>query len=147
VIASHSIVAERQAELVLVFNSTVTAVPKKKNTTAVCLPEFPGLDFDTLCRFIRVTFFMAAADEGLKALILVGGFGTRLRPLTFTKPKPLVEFANQSIVLHQIEALAKVRADARHSLIAAHCTVQMHRGSAGWRQGGGTCHWVQSGRN
>jgi len=49
-----------------------------------------------------------AADEGLKALILVGGFGTRLRPLTFTKPKPLVEFANKSIVLHQIEALAKV---------------------------------------
>ena len=51
---------------------------------------------------------MAAADEGIKALILVGGFGTRLRPLTFTKPKPLVEFANKSIVLHQIEALAKV---------------------------------------
>lgn len=52
---------------------------------------------------------MAAADEGYKALILVGGFGTRLRPLTFTKPKPLVEFGNKSIVLHQIEALAKVR--------------------------------------
>mmetsp|Transcript_20063 Transcript_20063/g.34327 ORF Transcript_20063/g.34327 Transcript_20063/m.34327 type:complete len:374 (+) Transcript_20063:65-1186(+) len=41
----------------------------------------------------------------LKALILVGGYGTRLRPLTFTKPKPLVEFANKPILFHQIDAL------------------------------------------
>jgi mannose-1-phosphate guanylyltransferase len=44
----------------------------------------------------------------MKALILVGGFGTRLRPLTFSKPKPLVDFINKPIVLHQIEALVKV---------------------------------------
>eukprot|EP00004_Rigifila_ramosa_P015000 TRINITY_DN3455_c0_g1_i1.p1 TRINITY_DN3455_c0_g1~~TRINITY_DN3455_c0_g1_i1.p1 ORF type:complete len:359 (+),score=74.60 TRINITY_DN3455_c0_g1_i1:48-1124(+) len=44
----------------------------------------------------------------MRALILVGGFGTRLRPLTLSKPKPLVEFANMPMVLHQIEALRKV---------------------------------------
>ncbi|POM75047.1 Mannose-1-phosphate guanyltransferase beta, partial [Phytophthora palmivora] len=44
----------------------------------------------------------------MKALILVGGFGTRLRPLTLSCPKPLVEFCNKSIVLHQIEALVAV---------------------------------------
>lgn len=44
----------------------------------------------------------------MKALILVGGYGTRLRPLTFSCPKPLVEFANKPIVGHQIEALVKV---------------------------------------
>lgn len=45
----------------------------------------------------------------MKALILVGGFGTRLRPLTLSCPKPLVEFCNKSIVVHQIEALVGVR--------------------------------------
>ncbi|KAG6481529.1 probable mannose-1-phosphate guanylyltransferase 2 [Zingiber officinale] len=44
----------------------------------------------------------------MKALILVGGFGTRLHPLTLSFPKPLVDFANKPIVLHQIEALKEV---------------------------------------
>lgn len=51
---------------------------------------------------------MVAKPE-MKALILVGGYGTRLRPLTLTRPKPLVEFANKPMMLHQIEALVQVR--------------------------------------
>ncbi|KAJ6690231.1 hypothetical protein OIU85_006507 [Salix viminalis] len=44
----------------------------------------------------------------MKALILVGGLGTRLRPLTLSVPKPLVEFANKPMILHQIEALKAI---------------------------------------
>lgn len=47
----------------------------------------------------------------MKALILVGGYGTRLRPLTLTVPKPLVHFANKPMLLHQIEALVKAGVD------------------------------------
>lgn len=50
---------------------------------------------------------MDSKKQGMRALILVGGYGTRLRPLTLSRPKPLVEFANKSILLHQIEALVQ----------------------------------------
>ncbi|WUR02266.1 mannose-1-phosphate guanyltransferase [Vairimorpha necatrix] len=43
-----------------------------------------------------------------RALILVGGYGTRLRPLTYTLPKPLVPFINKPILEHQISALVKI---------------------------------------
>jgi len=48
------------------------------------------------------------SKTNLRALILVGGYGTRLRPLTFEHPKPLVPFCGEAIVVHQIEALVEV---------------------------------------
>ena len=50
---------------------------------------------------------LAAKLGAMKALILVGGYGTRLRPLTLSRPKPLVEFANKPMLMHQIEALVE----------------------------------------
>ena len=44
----------------------------------------------------------------MKAVILIGSYGNRMRPLTLSVPKPLVEFANKSILEHQIEALVKI---------------------------------------
>ncbi|KXJ30222.1 mannose-1-phosphate guanyltransferase beta-B [Exaiptasia diaphana] len=52
----------------------------------------------------------------MKALILVGGYGTRLRPLTLSRPKPLVEFCNKPMLLHQVEAL--VEAGVTHIILA-----------------------------
>lgn len=43
----------------------------------------------------------------LKAVIIAGGLGTRLRPLTNTTPKPIVPVVNRPFVVHQIELLAR----------------------------------------
>jgi len=43
----------------------------------------------------------------MKAVILAGGFGTRLRPLTINIPKPMVPIANKPILSHIIKLLKK----------------------------------------
>ena len=43
----------------------------------------------------------------MEAIILAGGFGTRLRPLTFTRAKPLLPILNQPMIAHLIQTLPK----------------------------------------
>ncbi len=42
----------------------------------------------------------------MKACIMCGGEGTRLRPLTFERPKPSIPILNKPPVVHLIEHLA-----------------------------------------
>ncbi len=41
----------------------------------------------------------------MKAVILAGGFGTRMRPLTFSRPKPLMPILNRPITAHILDYL------------------------------------------
>ena len=46
--------------------------------------------------------------RGMKALVLAGGFGTRLRPLTLNTPKPIVPIFDRPFLRHQIDLLKQV---------------------------------------
>jgi len=43
----------------------------------------------------------------LKAVVLAGGMGTRLRPLTYTKPKPLLPLAGEPAIARLIQKLGR----------------------------------------
>ena len=43
----------------------------------------------------------------MKAVIMAGGFGTRIQPLTINLPKPMIPLINRPIMLHIIDLLKK----------------------------------------
>ena len=48
----------------------------------------------------------------MKAIVLAGGFGTRLRPLSCSRPKPLFPLANQPIIDYTLQSLSHAGVDA-----------------------------------
>ena len=47
----------------------------------------------------------------MRAVVLVGGFGTRLRPLTFTTPKPMLPVGHRPIIENLVRMLAPAGVD------------------------------------
>lgn len=54
--------------------------------------------------------------ETMEAVILSGGLGTRLRPLTYTRPKPLLPIANQPMLAHLLDRLPD---EVDHAILAS----------------------------
>jgi mannose-1-phosphate guanylyltransferase/phosphomannomutase len=54
----------------------------------------------------------------MKAVVMAGGEGSRLRPLTLQRPKPMVPLVNKSCVVHILDLLA------RHGITEAVATLQ-----------------------
>src|SRR5215470_364901 len=49
--------------------------------------------------------------HAMKAVILAGGEGTRLRPLTLATPKPVVPVVDRPFLRHQLDLLSTVGVD------------------------------------
>src|SRR4030067_3479241 len=43
----------------------------------------------------------------MQAVIIAGGLGTRLRPLTYTRPTPLIPILNKPMILHVLDRLPR----------------------------------------
>ncbi|MGH7791348.1 MAG: nucleotidyltransferase family protein, partial [Thermodesulfobacteriota bacterium] len=43
----------------------------------------------------------------MKAVVLAGGFGTRIKPLTYSLPKPMLPLAGKPILEHVLDALKR----------------------------------------
>jgi len=68
----------------------------------------------------------------LKAFVLAGGKGTRLRPLTYTKPKPLLPLAGEPAIAHLIRKLSREGIDeivVTTNYFARHLRVALGDGS------------------
>ena len=50
---------------------------------------------------------ISARDAGVRAVILVGGEGTRLRPLTSDVPKPVAPLVDRPFMAYMLEWLAR----------------------------------------
>jgi dTDP-glucose pyrophosphorylase len=60
----------------------------------------------------------ATHRRAMKAVLLVGGFSTTLRPITLNQPLPLLEFCNETLLMHQLRALKE--AGVSEVLICVH---------------------------
>lgn len=60
---------------------------------------------------------MELADNPLKIVIPMAGLGTRLRPHTWSKPKPLISLAGQTVLEHILDMFASLPDPANFELI------------------------------
>ena len=70
--------------------------------------------------------------QALKGLILSGGKGTRLRPITHTSAKQLVPVANKPVLFYGIEAMAQAGIEEVGIIIAPDTGPEIERARRTW---------------
>ena len=65
------------------------------------------------------------ADVPTRAMVLAAGLGTRMKPLTDTLPKPLLEVAGATLIDHVLDRLEE--AEVSHVIVNAHHLAEQGR--------------------
>ena len=76
------------------------------------LPFLPILDLDG--HLISVYGNFDIAHNIKSAVVMAGGYGKRLGPLTYDKPKPLVEVNGKKLLKHVLEKLEDALVEEIH---------------------------------
>jgi mannose-1-phosphate guanylyltransferase len=85
-----------------------------------------------------------AQEAAVKAVVLVGGEGTRLRPLTETIPKPLLPFMNRPFLNHVLDHLASHGVD--EVICSSPYLEERFRGFLDARTGAPAITWITEAR-
>lgn len=88
------------------FEQGKISVEKVREVRRQGITLVPCLDSE--CRIVEVYDFTACHSIlPLDAIMMAGGRGERLRPLTLTTPKPLLKIGDKCIIDYNVEALAR----------------------------------------
>src|SRR5438034_11301218 len=72
----------------------------------VYLPEFHQAILEAWERLV-------CQEASMKAVVMAGGEGSRLRPLTIRRPKPMVPIAGKPVMEHILNLLKRHRSEER----------------------------------
>lgn len=100
-------VMNREFRMVSRSNADVGFVRETRNAGIRLLPVAD----ETGCLVDIVDLRNITSLLPVSALIMAGGKGERLRPMTLTKPKPLLEIEGKAIIDYNVEALARAGVD------------------------------------
>lgn len=100
-------VMNREFRMVSRSNADVGFVRETRNAGIRLLPVAD----ETGCLVDIVDLRNITSLLPVSALIMAGGKGERLRPMTLTRPKPLLEIEGKAIIDYNVEALARAGID------------------------------------